>query len=327
MLTGGFRMTHPRKIYREIDSLKGFAIFLVVLGHAIIYFPVNLHDIGWCDVLFKMLSGVHMPLFFTVSGLCFSYRGNYKDFLSKKVKRILVPYFVFNLLDLVPRALLPQFVNQSQSVTESLRDILLYGGAYWFLYTLFIIFAFYPAIYQWQAKSPRRAMVVTAVCLALSLIRIPVEAFTIRLISGYLFFFQLGVQIKLSGVRIFELDLPKKHAPLPFAVAALWLLLLFSPLAGPLETIVSLLSVMVCFFLTRLKLFNDFFEGFGKFSLQIYLLNGFTLVVSRVIICRFTADPFAIIGFNMLVDLVIAYWGIKYICTRVKLFRLLMGIG
>ena len=139
-------MPGTRKHFREIDSLKGFAIFLVVLGHAIIYFPIDLHQVPWCEVLFKMLSGVHMPLFFAISGYCFSCRGNYRDFISKKARRILLPYFVFNLLDLIPRAVLPQFVNRPQSMAESIKDILLYGGAYWFLFTLFIIFAFYPLI-------------------------------------------------------------------------------------------------------------------------------------------------------------------------------------
>lgn len=320
-------MTNPRKIYAEIDSLKGFAIFLVVLAHAIIYFPVNLHEVPWCDVLFKMISGIHMPLFFAISGFCFSYRGNYRDFLLKKVKRLLIPYFVFNLLDLAPRALLPQFVNRPQGMLESVRDILLYGGAYWFLYTLFIIFAFYPAIYKWQAQSGRRRMIVTALCLVLSLVRIPAEIFTLRLISGYLFFFNLGVQLKMSDVKIFECKLSGGYKFLPLAVAVLWLLLLFSPWAGPLEVFVSLLSVIACYFLSRLKLFRAIFERFGKFSLQIYLLNGFLLVISRTIICRVTSDPLIIVGFNMLVDFVLAHLAIRYICNRVKLFRVMMGIG
>ena len=320
-------MTNPRKIYAEIDSLKGFAIFLVVLAHAIIYFPVNLHEVPWCDVLFKMISGIHMPLFFAISGFCFSYRGNYRDFLLKKVKRLLIPYFVFNLLDLAPRALLPQFVNRPQGMLESVRDILLYGGAYWFLYTLFIIFAFYPAIYKWQAQSGRRRMIVTALCLVLSLVRIPAEIFTLRLISGYLFFFNLGVQLKMSDVKIFECKLSGGYKFLPLAVAALWLLLLFSPWAGPLEVFVSLLSVIACYFLSRLKLFRAIFERFGKFSLQIYLLNGFLLVISRTIICRVTSDPLIIVGFNMLVDFLLAHLAIRYICNRVKLFRVMMGIG
>ena len=319
-------MTTARRHYREIDSLKGFAIFLVVLGHAIIYFPIDLHQIPWCEILFKMLSGVHMPLFFTISGFCFSYRGGYGDFLFKKFKRILLPYFLFNLLDLVPRAMLPQLVNRPQSMMESVVDILLYGGAYWFLFTLFIIFAFYPLIYKWQAKSKGRQVVTAVLCLLLAIVRIRTEVLTLHLISGYLFYFNLGVLLKLNDIRIFEYKLPKGGKLWPIGVTVLWLLLLFSPWASQLEVFVSLLGVIVCYYLARLELFNDIFERFGKFSLQLYLLNGFLLVISRTIICRISADPTAIIGFNMLVDFILAYLAIKYICNRFKFIRVMMGM-
>ena len=125
-------MAGIRKYYKEINSLKGFAIFLVVLGHAIIYFPVNLHENVYCDALFKIVSSVHLPLFFVISGYCFSYRGHYKEFAYKKLKRLIIPYFVFNLIDLIPRAMLPQFVNRSRGITDSVVDMLLYGGEYCF---------------------------------------------------------------------------------------------------------------------------------------------------------------------------------------------------
>lgn len=319
-------MSDVKKHYREIDSLKGFAIFLVVLAHAIIYFPVNLHEVPWCGVLFKLVSGIHMPLFFAISGFCFSYRGNYWKFLSKKAKRLLLPYFVFNLLDLVPRALLPQFVNRPQGIDESVKDILVYGGAYWFLFTLFIIFAFYPLIYKWQAKSHRRQTISAICCLVLAVVRIPTEAFTLHLVSGYLFFFNLGVLLKMKDVKIFEYQLLEGRKYLPFAVAVLWLALLFSPWASQLEVFVSLLGVMVCYFVARLNLFTRIFERFGKFTLQLYLLNGFTLVFSRIIICRFTANPAIIVCFNMFIDFYVTYLGIKYICYRFKFFRILMGM-
>ena len=41
-----------KKRYLEVDSLKGFAMFLVILGHGIIVFPIDLHKLyPWCDIL------------------------------------------------------------------------------------------------------------------------------------------------------------------------------------------------------------------------------------------------------------------------------------
>ena len=59
----------------EIDYLRGLAAFLVVLGHSIIVFPINLHDIYWRKYVYDLISTFHMPLFFVISGFCYSIRG------------------------------------------------------------------------------------------------------------------------------------------------------------------------------------------------------------------------------------------------------------
>ncbi|ROT03695.1 hypothetical protein ED388_12660 [Muribaculaceae bacterium Isolate-007 (NCI)] len=48
-----------------IDCLKGFAIFLVVLGHVVQNY--NLMD-SW---IFRIIYSFHMPLFMFMSGYCF----------------------------------------------------------------------------------------------------------------------------------------------------------------------------------------------------------------------------------------------------------------
>ena len=64
-----------KKLYEQIDAMKGVAIFLVVLGHSIIMYPIDiLHNSEVWYGLFRWLSSVHMPLFFMISGYCFSYK-------------------------------------------------------------------------------------------------------------------------------------------------------------------------------------------------------------------------------------------------------------
>ena len=66
-----------KKYYEDIDILKGIAIILVIIGHAVILFPINLHEITWCNNIFKFVSISHMPLFFLISGFCYSYANDY----------------------------------------------------------------------------------------------------------------------------------------------------------------------------------------------------------------------------------------------------------
>lgn len=86
-----------------IDILRGFAIFLVTLGHV-------LEKSGYHESpLFAFIYSFHMPLFFCISGyVCAlssdkrkfvgSSTGGGNSFILKKLKFILVPYLVWSLL-------------------------------------------------------------------------------------------------------------------------------------------------------------------------------------------------------------------------------------
>ena len=139
-----------RKHYREIDILKGLAIALVMLGHSIIVYPINLNEIPWCGWLHQFVSSAHMALFFMISGFCFGF-SNWKDYALKKFKRIVIPLLVFGVAAALSRNLGGSMVNSGTSdLLHSLLGILT-GGAQWFLHTLlmiFIIFPFFSKLYN-----------------------------------------------------------------------------------------------------------------------------------------------------------------------------------
>lgn len=106
----------------EIDSLKGFAIFLVIAGHAIIVYPINLQQqFVWCGFLQRFIYMFHMPLFFMISGFCFSYYGDYVKFIKKKIERLLIPYLAFSFITLVPRTLFTSLVNRTNLNTNPVK--------------------------------------------------------------------------------------------------------------------------------------------------------------------------------------------------------------
>lgn len=78
---------------RYVDYLKGIAIILVVLGHINSY---NGFVKAW-------IYSFHMPLFFVATGITTKSRtqisGNVlSNYFCKKVKTILVPYFLWGLI-------------------------------------------------------------------------------------------------------------------------------------------------------------------------------------------------------------------------------------
>lgn len=58
------------KHYREIDILRGIAIIMVFLGHAVIVYPINLENVAWCRGLVAFISA--HAAFLYCGGILFS---------------------------------------------------------------------------------------------------------------------------------------------------------------------------------------------------------------------------------------------------------------
>lgn len=66
-----------------IDFLKGIGIFLMILGH---------HE----NIITDWIYTFHMPLFFILSGVFHKNEKNFLQFIKKKTKSLLIPYFTFS---------------------------------------------------------------------------------------------------------------------------------------------------------------------------------------------------------------------------------------
>jgi len=314
--------------YDQIDALKGIAIFTVVLVHGVIVYPIDLHQNVICDFLCRWLSSAYMPLLFIVSGFCFSYQQSYQSFLWKKVKRLLIPYIVFNTADVFSRTLFPNAVNISRGIRESIIKIILNGGEYWFLYTLFIIFLLYPFIYKLVKDNIYRSVGVLAFILLLHYIVPSTGILRWNSVIYYLFYFMLGGIIKnFYGGKVFEMKLDRRKTSFAVLVLfAIWLSLIQLDVSMP--HIVALLGIVTYYICLQYDLIVQIFKRFGKYSLQLYLFNGYLLVISRSIIVTVlgVTSPGVIIAFNMLVDFFASYVIIKYICEKIKPVRFLLGM-
>lgn len=117
-----------------IDTMRGFAIFFVALGHVIMY--------GYHTDIFsynQILIQIYLPLFFFISGFLFKLptfesKNNIYKFLTHKFIRFIIPTFFFILIyDCI----------FNYSVYDSIISGTKYG--YWFTISLFeyqIIFLF-----------------------------------------------------------------------------------------------------------------------------------------------------------------------------------------
>lgn len=246
---------------------------------------------------------------------------------GKKAVRLLLPYFFFALFGIVPRVLAPGMVNGETSIAESIKSIFLYGGEYWFLYTLFLIFAIFPLVEKAIQRNETASVIVVA-ALAVTSQFLP-KTICIDLIAYYLLLFALGYIGKMHSV--FDMAVEKKTwVIVPGAV----IVCLCGFLHGRfnyawLNAIEAIIGIVYCAFAS--KVMPRVFSKFGKFSLYslaLYLLNGYWLVVSRMIIVNtlHVSNPAIIILFNVVIDFYVSFLVIKYIVAKIPVIRTLCGI-
>lgn len=71
----------------SVDIIKGIGIILVIMGHISENLFIN-----------RLIYSFHMPLFFILSGYAYinyNKTNNIKDFIIKKLKTIVIPYFIY----------------------------------------------------------------------------------------------------------------------------------------------------------------------------------------------------------------------------------------
>lgn len=125
-----------------IDFLKGVGILLMILGH---------HE----NIVKNWIYSFHMPLFFILSGIFHKNEKTFLDFMKKKAKSLLIPYFIFSgilfTFWLVIGRKFGEAAINNTSIKESFIGIFYgvgkvkgissmeWGGPLWFLLCLFII--------------------------------------------------------------------------------------------------------------------------------------------------------------------------------------------
>ena len=182
-----------------IDILKGVAIVSVLICHSVIVYPVNLEEVAWCNILKRFVDSYQMPLFFMISGFLCSYKGNYGGYLLARVKRILVPYIVFDAAALILRVVGGSLVNRNMDIKSAIFQLFLQGtsaGGYWFLYTLFVISVIAPLFWVILKKNRLLGLPIIAVCVIVSALFDLPEICCLKSVVYYLTYFIIGMMLK-----------------------------------------------------------------------------------------------------------------------------------
>lgn len=122
-------MTRERWIW--LDALKGWLIFIVVVGHAIQYCLPN----GACEnnYWWNLIYSFHMPAFMAASGFV-NYRpvsGGILSICKRRSYQLLVPYLFWSLIKWL--------LSGAHSFNGLVHTTFSSGGFFWFLWALWVI--------------------------------------------------------------------------------------------------------------------------------------------------------------------------------------------
>jgi len=284
---------------KEITSLSSFGILLVVFGHS--YCDLKVQGGPFLHFLYFLrfyIYSFHMPLFMFISGYLFCYTTRsragipYPDFVWKKIKRLLVPYFMLTAIAFPEKVLLAKYAWRHTTFDFNLfAHGLIYPLSninffFWFLPTLFIIFLAAPAM-RAALRSRRSALLAALITLGLAALNVfnplaDVQLLNLAGVARYFIYFWLGCLFVIYKPR--EMSGPAKAAAFVVFFGALTALNVIGIENNYMVLAAAVCGIFAAFFFINIYI-NWNFDIFGPingFSYQIYLLSWFFQTVSRI---------------------------------------------
>lgn len=348
------KISNTKVHYDHIDYLKAIAAFFVVIGHCTVhmgkykYIDYSTLPIGtWIAVI---VSSVHVPLFFVIAGyLC--HRQSYADYVLKKVKRIIFPYLTFSALKIIFSVFIDNEFAHGTNITEVLYDIFILGGAYWFIFCMFIIYLIAP--FTWKKGSQKfyntKILLTIGLLIIINVINVDfgIKLFPQKIMIGnfeantpffqiervfmYFPYFCLGRLIKENN-ETFRYLMGKNKIILSIfssvTVLVLSVLVVYEVLKkGFIVKLILALCLMYIIYNICIKLPKGIkmLKIAGKYSLHIMLFDG----LFRVILFGLTA---MVVKMNLILSIIIAFLDVclaciaSYIISKIPFIKTLFGL-
>ncbi len=265
--------------FQYLDTLKGFAIFLVVMGHVISWFfdsyQNTIETIPQAMTIWRIIYSFHMPLLIFISGFLYSSQNTETrisiSYWWHKVSGLLFPFIVMGLLFYIIKGR-----------TDS----------YWFLRTLFFYISF-QMIYDFVRMKLTSKKIVDIVWILLSILCFKLSykcvdfyyfdlIFDFDHLSMYWIYFVLAVFCR--RYNLFDKYLIPIIANVCALISIVYFICIYKMVVIPsyINYICVFSTIVALFYLFKNKLFfksvTDCLEYLGKHSMEIYILHFYFLV-------------------------------------------------
>ncbi|WPU95523.1 acyltransferase [Mucilaginibacter sabulilitoris] len=280
----------------NIETLRGLAIILMVLGHVIggsSRDGLKVVDNSIWRFSYYALQYIRMPLFTVISGFVYAYKPvsrftSNSKFIAGKINRLLIPLVVVATLFYLLQYFTPG-TNFKPPLSHIWRIYVYSYAHFWYLQGMMCVFLVITVLESCQVFNTLKSAMFCMVIVALIYILLPCKIyyFSFNRVPFLLTFFILGLSLK----RFYEFILKKDIitiAAVIFIVAISFQLYLFNVNAG--VSIANFLTFCVgstaCVLLISLGYQNSKLIWLGDFSYAIYLFHILGAVTARVILAR-----------------------------------------
>lgn len=331
-----------------IDTIKGIAIILMIMGHCIQYGSGQdwmMNDSFYDNFLFKFIYSFHMPLFMLISGYLFYYSIKKYSFfynLQKRVMTLLVPIvtwsFLYNAINAIIKG--EAFIS-----VPFIKQCIWYAiGSFWFLWAVF----YCSLVVMFVNKFFKDSLLVYIAILLVTFI-MP-DSYNLYLYKFVYPFFVIGYMGNKYGFSVKEMAIKKWSMILEIAVYSIVLVFysrdiyiynshyrilghsypmqmlfinLFRFIVGLWGSIIIIRIVCKTYKIFP-NVIGKVFALFGENSLGVYIISGFIFPIILMPLCaELTGINYFIILLETLLISVVAYLctiGIKKITIMNFLF-------
>lgn len=323
----------------SIETLRGIAILLVVIGHVIGSTPSGGMKIDFphpLRYLYLWIDYIQMPLFTAIAGWVYALKpfspvAGFGAFVRKKAMRLLVPMAVVGTLYFLVQYLMPG-TNQKGELSQMWRIYIFPYTIYWYLPSLFLIFVIQWWIDRWKGMENIKQW---GVCLLIAYLLYLAEKYILLESVPNIFSFkgalnQLPYFLVGVGVNRFNILLCRTRGWVLCTIFVIigivllqmeWFYHLNETKWYEILQPIWIFATLLLFLLLHFK--NCFLCWVGSYAYSIYLFHGFATSGGRILLKMMGIN--AIIPIFLIATFMAIFFPIvlDWICSHFKIFRII----
>ena len=277
-----------------IESLRGVAIALMVMGHVIgahSDMGLKVDDGSTLRFIYYLQDYITMPLFTLMSGYVYAFKplsqaASLSKFVNSKVTRLLIPLAVVSTLFFLMQNSVPG-TNAKTGFGEMWKIYVLPFAHFWFIQGIFTVFLIIAGLELANVLSTLRSTLIVILISATIYLGgfVQTDIFGLGHVPFLLTFFLIGLASKRYYQQIFTKPVLIVTGIL-FIAAAVYQISIFNTGFDVLHE--RWLNIMVgstaCILLIKSGLQNNYLVWLGNYSYAIYLFHVFATAASRIIL-------------------------------------------